>query len=356
MVALASLSVPTPDSSELSASREADPILKVEGLSKYFPIRKGLFGRTTGQVKAVDDVQLTVRRGVTFGLVGESGCGKSTLGRCILRAIEPTKGAITFRERGGNEVDVMALNKAGLRAVRRDMQLVFQDPYSSLNPRMTVAEIVGEPLVCHGVARGSELRRRVSALIEMVGLSAKHLERYPHAFSGGQRQRIGIARALATEPGFLICDEAVSALDVSVQAQILNLLQELQNRLTLSYLFISHDLGVIRHISDRVGVMYIGKLVETGKTKDLFARPYHPYTEALLSAQPIPDPRRKAERIVLSGEVGNPANPPSGCYFHPRCPYAKELCRVSAPPNRQVGDGHYAACHFAGELNLRGAL
>jgi peptide/nickel transport system ATP-binding protein len=340
----------------LAGENAAETILRVEGLTKYFPVRKGFFGRTVGQVKAVDDVRLAVRKGETFGLVGESGCGKSTLGRCILRAIEPTGGSIRFRERNGTEVDVRALDKEGLRSVRRDMQLVFQDPYSSLNPRMTVAEIVGEPLICHGIAKGSELRRRVTALIEMVGLSGRHLERYPHAFSGGQRQRIGIARALATDPGFLICDEAVSALDVSVQAQILNLLRELQERLGLSYLFISHDLGVIRHISDRVGVMYVGKLVETAATERLFARPHHPYTEALLSAKPIPDPRRKAERIVLSGEVANPANPPAGCYFHPRCPYARDICKTAAPPMKQVADDHYAACHFAGELNLRGAL
>lgn len=339
-----------------AGSRAAETLLRVEGLTKYFPVRKGFFGRTVGQVKAVDDVSLTVRQGETFGLVGESGCGKSTLGRCILRAIEPTGGTICFRERGGTEVDVRALDKQGLRSVRRDMQLVFQDPYSSLNPRMTVAEIVGEPLVCHGVAGGSELKRRVAALVEMVGLSARHLERYPHAFSGGQRQRIGIARALATDPGFLICDEAVSALDVSVQAQILNLLRELQERLALSYLFISHDLGVIRHISDRVGVMYVGKLVEMAGTEALFARPHHPYTEALLSSKPIADPRRKAERIVLAGEVANPANPPSGCYFHPRCPYARDVCKTAAPPMKRVAEDHYAACHFAGELNLRGAL
>lgn len=333
-----------------------ESILHVDGLTKYFPIRRGFFGRTVGQVKAVDGVRLTVGKGETFGLVGESGCGKSTLGRCILRAIEPTAGTIRFRGRSGAEVDVRQLDKAGLRAVRRDMQLVFQDPYSSLNPRMTVAQIVGEPLACHGIARGGELRRRVAELIETVGLSARHLERYPHAFSGGQRQRIGIARALATDPAFLVCDEAVSALDVSVQAQILNLLQELQERLDLSYLFISHDLGVIRHISDKVGVMYVGKLVETAGTEELFARPHHPYTEALLSAKPIPDPRRKAERIVLSGEVANPANPPSGCYFHPRCPYARDICKTAAPPMKRVDGDHFAACHFAGELNLRGAL
>ncbi|MEF3302247.1 ABC transporter ATP-binding protein [Paenibacillus sp. GYB003] len=336
--------------------RDAETIVRVDGLSKHFPVRRGLFKRTVGRLKAVDDVRLTVRRGETFGLVGESGCGKSTLGRCLLRAIEPTDGAIWFRDRTGKEVDVRGLGKRELRAIRRDMQLVFQDPYASLNPRMTVAEIVGEPLVCHGIARGGELRRRVAALVETVGLSARHLDRYPHAFSGGQRQRIGIARALATDPAFLVCDEAVSALDVSVQAQILNLLRELQERLELSYLFISHDLGVIRHISDRVGVMYVGRIVETARTEQLFARPYHPYAEALLSAKPIPDPRRKAERIVLSGEVANPANPPAGCYFHPRCPYARDVCKTAAPPLKQVGDDRFAACHFAGELQLRGAL
>ncbi|MFB9756889.1 ABC transporter ATP-binding protein [Paenibacillus hodogayensis] len=333
-----------------------ESILRVEGLTKYFPIRKGFLGRTVGSVKAVDDVRLTVNKGETFGLVGESGCGKSTLGRCLLRATEPTGGSILFRDRSGAELDVGRLDKPGLRNVRRDMQLVFQDPYSSLNPRMTVTEIVGEPLICHGIAKGSELRRRVVELIEMVGLSARQLDRYPHAFSGGQRQRICIARALATSPRFLVCDEAVSALDVSVQAQILNLLRELQERLELSYLFISHDLGVIRHISDKVGVMYVGKLVETASTGELFERPFHPYTEALLSAKPIPDPRRKAERIVLAGEVANPANPPSGCYFHPRCPYARDVCKTAAPPMKQVAKDHVVACHFAGELQLRGAL
>ncbi|RKN60789.1 ABC transporter ATP-binding protein [Paenibacillus ginsengarvi] len=331
-------------------------IIQVDGLTKYFPIRRGLFKRSASPVRAVDDIRLTVLQGETFGLVGESGCGKSTLGRCLLRAIEPTGGNIRYRDRGGAEIDVRGLDKKGLRAIRRELQLVFQDPYSSLNPRMTVAELVGEPLICHGIARGGEMRRRVTALIETVGLSARHLDRYPHAFSGGQRQRIGIARALATEPRFLVCDEAVSALDVSVQAQILNLLRELQQRLGLSYLFISHDLGVIRHISDRVGVMYVGKLVETARTEELYAHPFHPYTEALLSAKPIPDPRRKADRIVLSGEVANPANPPSGCYFHPRCPYARDVCRTEAPPMKQVSADRAAACHFAGELGLRGAL
>lgn len=299
-------------------------------------------------------MQFHIRPGETFGLVGESGCGKTTLGRCILRAIEPTSGSVRFRDRQGHMQEVLQLDAKELRSIRRDMQLIFQDPYSSLNPRMTVLNIIAEPLVCNGMSHGTELKERVAELMEMVGLNSRHLERYPHAFSGGQRQRIGIARALATNPKFIVCDEAVSALDVSVQAQIINLLQDLQEKLNLSYLFISHDLGVIQHISNRVGVMYVGKMVETAATKDLFAAPKHPYTEALLSAKPVPDPRKKSNRIILQGEVANPANPPSGCYFHPRCAYAKDICKNQAPELKQVGDGHYAACHFAGELDLRG--
>lgn len=330
-------------------------ILDVRYMRKYFPIRKGFLQKNVGYVKAVDDVQLHIRPGETFGLVGESGCGKTTLGRCILRAIEPTAGSVLFRDRLGHMQDVLQLDAKELRSIRRDMQLIFQDPYSSLNPRMTVLNIIAEPLVCNGMAYGAELKERVADLMEMVGLNSRHLERYPHAFSGGQRQRIGIARALATEPKFIVCDEAVSALDVSVQAQIINLLQDLQEKLHLAYLFISHDLGVIQHISNRVGVMYVGKMVETAATQDLFASPKHPYTEALLSAKPVPDPRRKSNRIILSGEVANPANPPSGCYFHPRCAYAKDICKQQSPELKQVGEGHYAACHFAGELELRGA-
>lgn len=330
-----------------------DFILKVDGMKKFFPIKKGFFQRTVGYVKAVDDVSLSIRPGETFGLVGESGCGKTTLGRCILRAIEPTGGQTLFRPR--NEmVRINDLDGKALRAIRRDMQLIFQDPYSSLNPRMTVLNIVGEPLVCNNIAKGEELRERVKSLMDLVGLNNRHLERYPHAFSGGQRQRIGIARALATDPKFIVCDEAVSALDVSVQAQILNLLQDLQEQLHLSYLFISHDLGVIQHISDRVGVMYVGRMVEMAETKELFHRPRHPYTEALLSAKPIPDPRQKSERIILQGEVANPANPPSGCYFHPRCKYAQERCKQETPAWVDVGNGHYSACHFAKELELKG--
>jgi peptide/nickel transport system ATP-binding protein len=330
-------------------------ILDVRYMRKYFPIKKGFLQKVVGYVKAVDDVQFHIRPGETFGLVGESGCGKTTLGRCILRAIEPTAGSVLFRDRQGHMQEVLQLDSKELREIRRDMQLIFQDPYSSLNPRMTVLNIIAEPLICNGMAYGAALKERVANLMEMVGLNSRHLERYPHAFSGGQRQRIGIARALATEPKFIVCDEAVSALDVSVQAQIINLLQDLQEKLHLSYLFISHDLGVIQHISNRVGVMYVGKMVETAATKDLFASPKHPYTEALLSAKPVPDPRKKSNRIILSGEVANPANPPSGCYFHPRCAYAKDICKTQSPELKPVGDGHYSACHFAGELELRGA-
>jgi peptide/nickel transport system ATP-binding protein len=331
-------------------------ILDVRYMKKYFPIKKGFLQKNVGYVKAVDDVEFHIRPGETFGLVGESGCGKTTLGRCILRAIEPSSGSILFRDRQGHMLDVLALDSKELRTIRRDMQLIFQDPYSSLNPRMTVLNIIAEPLVCNGMAHGAALKERVSELMEMVGLNSRHLERYPHAFSGGQRQRIGIARALATNPRFIVCDEAVSALDVSVQAQIINLLQDLQEKLHLSYLFISHDLGVIQHLSNRVGVMYVGKMVETASTQDLFAFPKHPYTEALLSAKPVPDPRKKSNRIILPGEVANPANPPSGCYFHPRCPYAQDICKKQSPELKQVGDGHYAACHFAGELQLGGAV
>ncbi|MBS4194262.1 ABC transporter ATP-binding protein [Lederbergia citri] len=333
-----------------------DIILEVQSMKKYFPIKKGFFKRTVGQIKAVDDVSFHLKEGETFGLVGESGCGKSTLGKSLLRAIEPTEGSVKFKNRHNEMVDVMDLDYKHLRDIRRDMQLIFQDPYSSLNPRMTVLNIIGEPLICNKLAKGEELREKVKHLMEIVGLNSKHLERYPHAFSGGQRQRIGIARALATNPKFLVCDEAVSALDVSIQAQIINLLEDLQKTLNLSYLFISHDLGVIQHISDRVGVMYVGKMVETATTEELFTNPKHPYTEALLSAKPLPNPRLKKERIILKGEVANPANPPSGCYFHPRCPYAQEICKVQAPSFNEVTPGHQVACHFAEELDLKGSV
>ncbi|MDG5787210.1 ATP-binding cassette domain-containing protein [Evansella sp. AB-P1] len=333
---------------------EENQLLEVESFQKNFPIKKGFFKRVVGQVRAVDDVNLKIYEGETFGLVGESGCGKTTLGRCLLRAVEPSNGAARFKRRDGEIVDITELDRHELRNIRKDIQMIFQDPYSSLNPRMTVLNIVGEPLTCYNIARGQKLEKRVKELMELVGLNSKHLERYPHAFSGGQRQRIGIARALALDPKLIVCDEAVSALDVSVQAQILNLLKQLQHQLNLSYLFISHDLGVIEHISDRVGVMYVGKMVEMTTTENLFANPKHPYTEALLSAKPIADPRVKKERIILKGEVANPANPPSGCYFHPRCKYAEDRCKVDTPELREVAPGHFAACHFVEELDLEG--
>jgi len=322
-------------------------ILDVKGLKKYFPIKAGSFRKTSGFIKAVDDVNLFMYEGETIGLVGESGCGKTTLGRCILRVIEPTSGSTLFRDRKGKMVDVNALDVKEMRTMWRDMQLIFQDPYSSLNPRMTVFNIIAEPLLCNNILRGKALRNRVFEIIELVGLSSRYLECYPHAFSGGQRQRIGIARALATNPRFIVCDEAVSALDVSVQAQILNLLQDLQEKLNISYIFISHDLGVIQHISDRVYVMYVGKIVEVSSAKDIFANPKHPYTRALLSARPTPDPRVKLKRTTLPGEIANPANPPSGCYFHPRCKYARDICRMEAPEWKEVSKGHFVLCHRA---------
>jgi len=329
-------------------------ILDVTGLKKYFPIQSSFLRRTIGYIRAVDDVSLFIRHGETLGLVGESGCGKTTLGRCVLRAIEPTDGEIIFQNAKGQPVKVNELNFGQLREIRREMQMIFQDPYSSLNPRMIVQNIVAEPLICNKMMHGRALKERVKELMSLVGLDPRHLERYPHAFSGGQRQRVGIARALATNPRFIVCDEAVSALDVSVQAQIINLLQELQTKLNLSYLFISHDLSVIQHISDRVGVMYVGKMVEVAASRELFRKPMHPYSEALLSAKPVPDPRVKYDRIILGGEVANPAKPPSGCYFHPRCRYAKSVCQTDAPAFGEVAPGRFVACHFAEELDLRG--
>jgi oligopeptide transport system ATP-binding protein len=317
-----------------------ETILEVRNLKKYFPITKGfIFQRQVGAVKAVDGVSFTIRRGETLGLVGESGCGKTTTGRVILRLQEPTAGEVIFEGR-----NVFALNKEELRRMRRDMQIIFQDPYSSLNPRMTVGDIVGEPLEIHNIARGREKLRRVQELLEVVGLSPYHVNRYPHEFSGGQRQRIGIARALALNPKLIICDEPVSALDVSIQAQILNLLEDLQKEFKLTYLFIAHDLSVVRHISDRVAVMYLGKIVELAPTEQLFENPQHPYTEALLSAVPIPDPEVKRERIILPGDVPSPVNPPPGCRFHTRCLYAEERCRLEEPPLEEVAPGHFAAC------------
>ena len=334
-----------------------DILLDVRNLRKHFPITEGFMKRVVGQVKAVDGVSFSIKRQETLGLIGESGCGKTTVGRTVLRAIEPTSGEI-YLEDEGEMVNVCELSKQELRRFRRHMQMVFQDPYSSLNARMTVFDIVAEPLVVNKIARGTELEDRVSELLRVVGLDPQFMRRYPHAFSGGQRQRIGVARALALNPKLIIGDEPVSALDVSVQAQVLNLLQELQERMGLTYLFISHDLAVVEHISDRVAIMYVGEIVEFADEETLFAAPKHPYTEALLSAVPKPDPDYKKEKIVLQGEVADPANTPAGCYFHPRCNYAQDICREQSPELVNVAAGdedpHLVRCHFQDTLNLIG--
>jgi peptide/nickel transport system ATP-binding protein len=331
------------------------PLLEVQDLKKHFPIKRGFFSRTVGYVKAVDGVNFSVRHGETLGLVGESGCGKTTTGRMILRAIDPTAGHIWFDDKDMGRIDVAALESNQLKPLRRNMQMVFQDPYSSLNPRMTLLQNVGEPLLVNKVAQGKELEDRVAHLLRVVGLRPEYMNRYPHAFSGGQRQRIGIARALALNPQLIVLDEPVSALDVSVQAQILNLLQDLQQRFGLTYLFIAHDLSVVEHISDRVAVMYVGQLVESATTEELFLNPMHPYTEALLSAVPQPDPRAPRAPIVLPGDVADPANPPSGCYFHPRCAYNDgKRCVNETPELREIKPGHTVRCHYAETLQLTG--
>jgi len=336
--------------------RRDEVLLEVNDLKKHFPIQRGFLQRTAGYVKAVDGISFYIKEGETLGLVGESGCGKTTTGRCLLRAIEPTAGEILFKARDAGRVNVRELSKGELKGLRQNMQMIFQDPYSSLNPRMTLLQIVGEPLLVNKVARGKKLEDRVANLLRVVGLRPEYMRRYPHAFSGGQRQRIGVARALALNPQFIVADEPVSALDVSIQAQILNLLQDLQAEFDLTYLFIAHDLSVIEHISDRVAVMYVGKLVEMAETEELFMNPKHPYTEALMSAVPKPDPRARSERIVLAGEVADPANPPSGCYFHPRCRYAQEICGIGEPVLREINEEHFVSCHRAEELSLAGVV
>lgn len=329
-------------------------LLQVNNLRKYFPIKRGFLKREIGSVRAVDDVSFYINEGETLGLVGESGCGKTTTSRCILRALEPSSGAIRFRLQDGTVTDIAALQRTQLRPLRREMQMIFQDPFSSLNPRMTLLDIVGEPLIVHNLGNRREREQRVAELLSLVGLRPEFMRRFPHAFSGGQRQRIGIARALALNPRLIVADEPVSALDVSVQAQVLNLLLDLQGELGLTYLFVAHDLSVVKHISDRVAVMYVGRIVEMAPTEALFSVPKHPYTAALLSAVPEPDPRLRSQRIVLQGEVASPVNPPSGCYFHPRCAYATDVCRTHTPPWEEIAPGHFVSCHRAHELRLSG--
>ncbi|XRD24653.1 dipeptide ABC transporter ATP-binding protein [Lysinibacillus fusiformis] len=316
-------------------------LLKVDGLKKYFPIRKGVLNTQTGDVKAVDDVSFEVFEGETLGIVGESGCGKSTTGRLLMRLLEPTEGNIEF---AGKMISELSNNE--MRKARRDIQMIFQDPYASLNPRHNIGKILEEPLIVHGIGNAKERKQKVLELLEIVGLNEYHIKRYPHQFSGGQRQRIGIARALMTNPRLLIADEPVSALDVSIQAQVLNLLQKLQKDLKLTYIFISHDLGVVRHISNRVGVMYLGKLVELTASEDLYAEPLHPYTQALLSSVPVPDPTFEREQMIITGDIPSASNPPSGCTFHTRCPFKMEQCSQVVPKMQEVKLGHYVACHL----------
>jgi len=319
----------------------AETLLEVKNLKKHFPIKGGILSKTIGYVYAVDDVSFILHRGETLGLVGESGCGKSTTGRTILRLIEPTAGAIEFEGQNITELD-----KGDMRALRREMQIIFQDPYASLNPRMTVGSIIGEPLEIHKIAKGAEKEDQVASLLQKVGLRAEDMRKYPHEFSGGQRQRIGIARALGLNPKLIVCDEPVSALDVSIQAQVINLLGDLQEEFGLSYLFIAHNLNVVEHISNRVAVMYLGKIVELASDEALYNNPQHPYTEALLSAVPISDPTAQKKRIILEGDVPSPINPPSGCHFHTRCPYKEKICEEIEPEFKDIGGGHWVACHL----------
>jgi peptide/nickel transport system ATP-binding protein len=330
-------------------------LLEIKNLKKFFPIKKGLvFQKVVGNVRAVDDVSFVIHEAETLGLVGESGCGKTTTSRCILRAMSPTSGQILFRTKEDEVVDLVPLSRNELGPLRPQMQMIFQDPFGSLNPRMTLFDIVGEPLLVNGVTNFTERTERVAEMLKLVGLRPEYMQRYPHAFSGGQRQRIGIARALALHPRLVVADEPVSALDVSVQAQVLNLLLNLQKKLNLTYLFVAHNLSVVKHICDRVAVMYVGKLVETAKTEEIYNHPLHPYTAALMNAVPVADPRVQIGDVVLKGEVPSPANPPSGCYFHPRCPFVKDICRTETPVLRELTPEHFVSCHRAEELQLEG--
>ena len=327
-------------------------LLDVRGLVKYFPIKRGFLRRTVGTVKAVDDISFDIREGETLSLVGESGCGKSTTARSIIRAYEPTAGEIIFKTEDGDSIDLAQLSLIEMRPFRRQMQMIFQDPFSSLNPRMNIYEIISEPLLVHGIGSSSEREDRVAELLRVVRLRPEYMRRYPHAFSGGQRQRIGIARALAVNPRLILADEPVSGLDVSVQAQVINLMMDLQDELGLTYLFVSHDLSVVKQISNRVVVMYVGRIAEIGTPEELFDSPKHPYTAALMSSVPKPHPSQRTKRYVLEGEVANPANPPTGCYFHPRCPFATDQCKVEVPPLVKSKDGRYVSCHRADEIEL----
>ncbi|MBM6616451.1 ABC transporter ATP-binding protein [Bacillus suaedaesalsae] len=318
-----------------------ETLLQVRDLKKHFPITGGVLGKKVGDVKAVDGLTFDVKKGETLGLVGESGCGKSTTGRLLLRLLDPSEGSVLFENK-----EITSLSKEELRRLRREMQMVFQDPYASLNPRHTVEKILEEPLIVHGIGNKTERKKRVQEILEVVGLSSYHAKRYPHQFSGGQRQRIGIARALMTKPKLIIADEPVSALDVSIQSQVLNLLEDLQNEFGLTYIFIAHDLGVVRHISDRVGVMYLGRIVELTTSEKLYAKPLHPYTEVLLSAVPVPDPEMRKEAALLEGEIPSPSNPPKGCAFHTRCHACMDICKQTRPELKEVEEGHFVACHL----------